>query len=491
MKLANRHLTALSDVLKVPRYDRNSLKTGIVHIGVGGFHRAHQGLVLQKLIELGDAQDWGVCGVGLRKEDKKISQIIDRHDCLYTLITRFPDGKVDTEVMGQLVSFLWAPENKKAVIDRMASPETKIVSMTITEGGYNLRSDGSLDLDHNDIQHDMNNTEDPITIYGYLKAALKIRMERSETPFTIMSCDNIQHNGDVIRKMMLSFLSDEDREFTDWVKQNVTFPNSMVDRITPVTTAAELDFLKGNFDLEDEWPVTCEPFLQWVIEDNFSEGRPDFDRIEGVQFVKDVMPYEKMKIRLLNAGHSLLGIFGALMGIETINECLSNEQLRNILRLFWEKEALPILSEVDGIDLKAYMDTLEERFANPNIQDKVSRICSETSAKLPRFLLPTIQENLEHEGCIGIATLVVASWCYYCDKQSDWNGKPLEIIDVLALDLHRAAKGTEDDVLSFLRVREVFGDLIENRVFTNLYSKTILELYRQPELHVQFSIHLR
>lgn len=482
MKLNQKNLSEVAQLLKVPAYNRNELRCGIVHIGVGGFHRAHQALVVQNLLQAGGNEDWGICGIGLRKEDRNIAEVFHKQDCLYTLITRHPDGKVESEVMGQMTSFLLAEDNKQAVVQRISHEDTKIVSLTITEGGYNLRSDGEFDLDHPDIQYELNNPDDPKTIYGYLSAALRKRKETRQAPFTVMSCDNIQHNGDVIRKMLLAFLSAQDKDLASWVEKEVAFPNSMVDRITPVTTTAEMDYLKAQFNIEDEWPVTCEPFLQWVIEDSFSNGRPDFDRIQGVQFVPDVTPYEKMKIRLLNAGHSVLGILGALMGIETIDGCTENPQLRKVLRKFWDQEATPVLDKVEGIDLDEYKDSLLERFANPNIKDKVSRICAESSAKLPKFLIPTINENLRKDGEIGIATFLIAAWCYYSDKQTDQNRQPLEIIDAMADQLHQAAKKTTEDPLSFLRLKEVFGDLLANEAFTNLYTASVNRFYENPEI---------
>lgn len=486
MKLKEKNLVAAAEQLSVPSYNRKNLKGGIVHIGVGGFHRAHQAVVIQTLLESGENNDWGICGIGLRKEDHKIAEVFDKQDCLYTLITRHPDGKVESEVMGQMTDFLFAPDDKNAVIERIASRDTRIVSLTITEGGYNMRSDGEFDLNHPDIQHELRYPDDPRTIYGYLASALRKRKENGQTPFTVMSCDNIQHNGDVIRKMLLAFLSAHDMDLALWVKSEVAFPNSMVDRITPVTTAAEMDYLKEQFNLEDEWPVTCEPFLQWVIEDNFSNVRPDFDQVKGVQFVSDVTPYEKMKIRLLNAGHSVLGIFGALMGIQTIDACTENLELRRVLRKFWDQEASPILDEVEGIDLDEYKDSLLERFANPNIKDKVSRICSESSAKLPKFILSTISENLQKGGKIEIATLLIVTCCYYYDKQIDQNEQKLEISDVMADQLHQAAKKTANDPLSFIRVREVFGELTDNQSFTGLYMELIHRFYERPEV----SFHL-
>lgn len=487
MQLNQNTIPSIAPSIRVPAYNRKELKTGIVHVGVGGFHRAHQGVVIQQLIEMGGNNDWGICGIGLRQGDRKIAEIFERQDCLYTLITRHPGGKVECDLMAQMTDFLLAPDDQQTVIDRMAHNETKIVSLTITEGGYNLRSDGEFDIDHPDIQHEIKNPDDPRTIYGYLFAALKKRKAGGLPPFTVMSCDNIQHNGDVIKKMMCAFTKAQDPDFADWIAQHVAFPNSMVDRITPVTTTAELSYLADRCNLGDEWPVTCEPFLQWIIEDNFSDGRPDFDKIAGVQFVADVTPYEKMKIRLLNAGHSVLGIFGALMGIPTIDACMANDQLRKALRKFWNSEATPILDEVEGIDLDEYKNNLEERFGNANIKDNVSRICSESSAKLPKFLLPTIRENLQQGGNIEIATLLIAAWCYYSDKQIDNHGQPLEIIDTMQEELRAAAQRRQEEDSAFLMVHEVFGDLGANEIFRGSFTKRVLDIYANPDISKQLA----
>lgn len=487
MQLNQNAIPRIDPSVKVPNYNRQQLKTGIVHVGVGGFHRAHQAVVTQQLIEMGGNNDWGICGVGLREGDRKIADIFEKQDCLYTLITRHPGGKVECDLMAQMTDFLLAPDDKQAVINRMAHPDTKIVSLTITEGGYNLRSDGEFDVDHPDVQYEMSHPNDPRTIYGFLFAALQKRKQAGLQPFTVMSCDNIQHNGAVIKKMMCSFAKAQDPDFAAWIASHVAFPNSMVDRITPVTTQAELDYLKEHCNLEDEWPVTCEPFLQWIIEDNFSDGRPDFDQISGVQFVSDVTPYEKMKIRLLNAGHSVLGIFGALMGIPTIDACMDNDLLRKTLRKFWDEEATPILDEVEGIDLNEYKNILLERFGNPNIKDKVSRICSESSAKLPTFLLPTIAENLQKGGKLEIATLVIAAWCYYSDKQIDSHGQPLEIIDAMKDKLHAAAQLTPTDSSAFLNVGEVFGLLGENQNFKDLFANKVKAIYTNPDINTHMA----
>ncbi len=323
--LKQENLARIADRIPCPTYDRSALEIGMVHIGVGGFHRAHQAYYTHQLLEAYNATKWGICGVGLRKEDRKIHDVLKKQDCLYTLIIRHPDGTIESQVVGSMVDFLLSVDDAAAVVERMANPATKIVSLTITEGGYNFKaSTGEFDFENQDIQYELQHPEDPKTVYGFLTASLKKRRNANLPAFTVMSCDNIQHNGDVARDMLLSFAHEQDEELASWIEQEVQFPNTMVDRITPATTQEDVDYVQDTYGIKDEWPVTCEPFIQWVVEDAFSNGRPDFEQV-GVQFVSDVRPYEKMKLRLLNAGHSVLGILGAIHGHKTINACMEDQ----------------------------------------------------------------------------------------------------------------------------------------------------------------------
>tara|TARA_R110002051_G_scaffold69741_5_gene125485 strand:- start:2867 stop:4351 length:1485 start_codon:yes stop_codon:yes gene_type:complete len=476
------NIDLLREHLGVPEYDPKSLKTGIVHVGVGGFHRAHQAYYLNKLHEADLNPEWGICGIGLRENDKNIEDVFKKQDNLYTLLVKHPDGKNEAQVIGSIIDFKLGYGNPQVAIDKMAHPDTKIVSLTITEGGYNFNSStGEFNFDNQDVIYELQNPEDPRTIYGYLTVALKKRRENSLPPFTIMSCDNIEHNGDVTREMLLTFAKRQDSELAEWIENSVSFPNSMIDRITPVTTAADIEFLENEYGIKDEWPVTCEPFIQWVIEDNFSNGRPQLENV-GVQFVPDVKPYEKMKLRLLNAGHSVLGILGAVHGYKTINECMEDKVFVTYLRSFMDQEATPVLDELEGINLNDYKDSLEERFANPNIKDSVSRICSESAAKLPKFLIPTIQDNLKSGGNIDFGTLVLATWCYYSDLQQDQNSAPLEILDTMKNELHEAAQNTKEDALSFLRQTSIFGDLVNNDRFTSSYKNALDKVYKKQNI---------
>lgn len=479
MKLNQANISKVNDQVARPSYDRHKLKNGIVHIGVGGFHRSHQAYYLHQLLEKQNATDWAICGVGLREADRNMAETMQQQDCLYTLVTQHPDGKVNNEIIGSITEYLLAVDNPQEVIDKMAHPNTKIVSLTITEGGYNFNPiTGAFNFENPAVQYELNHPNEPKTIYGFLTAALRERRKKELPPFTILSCDNIQHNGDVARKMILAFTKKQDADLAAWIAREVSFPNTMVDRITPVTTAATIDYLKAKFDINDSWPVICEPFIQWVIEDDFSNGRPPLEKL-GVQFVPDVSPYEKMKIRLLNAGHSVLGILGAIHGYPTIDTCMEDAVFAEFMRQFMDKEATPILGDIQGIDLGKYKDSLEERFANPNIKDSVSRICSESSAKLPKFLIPTLRENLEQAGSIKYATFILAAWCYYSDKGIDENGKPIEIIDEQKETLNQMAKSTEHNVTAFLELSEIFGDLIENERFSELYTSMVRSIYKE------------
>jgi len=482
IQLNQANLEQIGSRIPVPTYSRDADNVGIVHIGVGGFHRAHLAYYLHQLKNGGAASEWGICGIGLREADANLYNIFKKQDHLYTLMVKHPDCNIEPEVIGSIVDFKMGTTDPEPVIEQMSHADTKIVSLTITEGGYNFNpTTGQFNFDNPDIQHELQYPDNPKTVYGFLTAALKRRRDAGLPAFTVLSCDNIEHNGDMARKMLLAFAEAQDADLAQWIANEVRFPNSMVDRITPVTTPADIESLAQNYGVHDAWPVTCEPFIQWVVEDKFSNGRPAFEKV-GVQFVPDVGPYEKMKLRLLNAGHSVLGLLGALHGHPTINACMEDETFVTYLRAFLDQEATPILGDIEGIDLSDYKDSLLERFANPNIKDSVSRICSESSAKLPKFLIATLHENLARGGSIKFATLVIVAWCYYSDKQEDQNGQPLEIIDVMKGELHDAAKETANDPLAFINQESLFGNIAENEGFASTYTTMFQQLYQNKDI---------
>lgn len=483
LKQAN--LPLLPEQITVPNYDRTQVTAGIVHIGVGGFHRSHEAFYTDQYMQHSGDLTWGICGVGLREADRKMQGILKEQDYLYTLIVKHPNGQVENRVIGCLTDFLLSCDDPQKVMAKMASEQTKIVSLTITEGGYNFNPlTNEFDFTHPDVIHDLANTGAPRLVFGYLAGALKKRKDAGQKPFTIQSCDNIQHNGNMTRKMLLAYVGKTDPDLAQWIAAEVAFPNAMVDRITPATTPANITYLAQDVGLQDNWPVVCEPFIQWIIEDKFSNTRPLWEQV-GAQFVGDVTPYEKMKIRLLNAGHSVLGILGSIDVQDTIDCAVQEPLFRRYLRLFMDSEVTPILEPVAGIELEQYKDILLERFSNPNIKDNLSRICLESSSKVATFLIPTLLENLNREGKIECATLVLAAWCYYSDKQVNRNGKKLDITDVMADELHKAAQQTAEDPLAFLQLASIFGEVKLHNRFVIEYQKQIEVLYAHGDIKSQ------
>src|SRR3954451_13533649 len=382
----------------VPSYDRSRLRTGIVHFGVGGFHRAHQAMYLDRLMEAGEAYDWAICGVGVMPFDLRMKEIMVGQDCLYTLVTKDPAAGWQPRVIGSMREYLYAPDDPEAVIEKLADPATRIVSLTVTEGGYNIHPvTGEFDARNPAVQADLAPGAGPTTSFGLITEALVRRRERGVAPFTVMSCDNIQGNGHVTRRVCTAFARLRDPDLGAWVEREVRFPNSMVDRITPVTTDADRAEVRERFGIEDRWRVVCEPFTQWVLEDAFSLGRPPYERA-GVQVVSDVEPYELMKLRLLNASHQALGYFGYLAGYRLVHEAAQDPLFRAFLRGYMDEEATPTLAPVPGVDLDEYKQTLIERFSNPQVRDTIARLCADISDRIPKWLLPVVRGQLELGG---------------------------------------------------------------------------------------------
>ncbi|AEH02344.1 mannitol dehydrogenase family protein [Lacinutrix sp. 5H-3-7-4] len=470
LKLNTKNLSAIGERIAIPKYSRSDIKTGIVHVGIGGFHRAHEAFYTDQLLQDESVKDWGICGVALLDFDTKIYNTLKEQDGLYTLIVKELDGTHTKRVIGAITECLFAPENPTTVIEKMASPEVKIITLTITEGGYNYNeATKQFDFTNPLITHDLEHPNTPKTVFGYLTQALKLRQERKLKGVTIQSCDNIQGNGHMTQNMLLSYVSKAEPSLIDWINENVSFPNAMVDRITPVTTAEDIAHLKDTSGINDAWPVVCEPFKQWVIEDHFIAGRPAWENV-GAQFVEDVVPYEKMKLSLLNAGHSVLGILGALMGYNTIDEAVNNPNIRLFLKHYMDEEVTPTLGDLEGVDLDAYKKSLLERFGNINIKDQIDRICSETSAKYPIFILPTIQSQLENNGAIQLAAFVTAAWAIYSLGTNE-NGDTLNIKDVLKKELSEKAKEAKQNPIAFLDMESVFGSLKQNQLFSEMFKK--------------------
>ena len=469
-KLNNENLSNISERISLPQYDRAKVKAGIVHVGVGGFHRAHEAFYTDQLLYDSSITDWGICGVALLKFDTRIYNTLKEQDGLYTLIVKELDGTHTKRVVGSIVEYLFAPEDPIKVIEKMASPEVKIISLTITEGGYNYNeATKAFDFGNPSIQHDLDNPQAPQTIFGYLTQALKLRKQRGLKGVTIQSCDNIQGNGHMTKMMLLSYVNSAEPNLVSWIESNVSFPNAMVDRITPATTPNDILNLIKTTGIHDAWPVVCEPYKQWVIEDNFIAGRPAWESV-GAQFVENVEPYEKMKLSLLNAGHSVLGILGALIGYSTIDEAVNNPNISAFLNTYMDIEVTPTLGDLEGINLKDYKHSLLERFGNINIKDQIDRICSESSAKFPIFVLPTVNAQLEVNGSIKLAAFVVAAWAIY-SLGKDEKGNDLIIKDAMQLQLNEKAEASINNPKTFLEIESVFGNLKASLAFIEAYTK--------------------
>jgi mannitol 2-dehydrogenase len=469
-------LASIPAGVPVPTYDRSRVRTGIVHLGVGGFHRAHQAMYLDRLMEAGKALDWGICGVGVLPQDARMRDALAAQDGLYTLVVKGPDGSLEPRVIGSVTEYLLAPDDPEAVVERMCDPAVRIVSLTVTEGGYSLDPvTGDFDASTPAVQRDLVAGAVPETSFGLVTEALARRRARGVVPFTVMSCDNLQGNGDLARRAFTSFARLRDAELGAWMEAEVAFPNAMVDRITPQTTPEDVALVAERFGISDAWPVVCEPFTQWVLEDRFPAGRPPLEDV-GVQLVDDVEPYELMKLRLLNASHQALCYFAHLAGYQLVHEACQDPLWGAFLRDYMDREATPTLAPVPGVDLEDYKATLLERFANASVRDTVARLCASSSDRIPKWLLPVVRAQLASGGEVHRSAAVVASWARYAEG-SDEQGQPITVDDRLAERLTARAQGQREDPLAFLRDRTLFGDLVDDERFTTPYLQALESLH--------------
>jgi mannitol 2-dehydrogenase len=400
-------------------YDRSRLTTGVVHLGVGGFHRAHQAMYHDRLLEQGLAADWAICGVGVLEGDRRVHDALAARHGEYTLVLVHPDGREEERKIGSILEHLLVPDDREAVLARLTAPVTRIVSLTVTEGGYDLTDPAAFEL---------------------LAEALRRRRDQGTGPFTVMSMDNLQGNGEVARRALTTVAGGE---LAAWIDEQVAFPSSMVDRITPASP--------------DPGRVVCEPFEQWVLEDRFCAGRPPYERA-GVQVVADVEPYELMKLRLLNASHQALAYFAALDGYELVHDAAQDPLFRRFLRGYMDEEGGPTLPPVPGVDLDAYKATLLERFANPGVRDTVARLCAYSSDRIPAWLVPVIEERLRQGGEVRRSAAVVASWARYAERGG--------VVDQQAERIVAAARGGADAFLA------LFGELARDPRFADPFRAT-------------------
>lgn len=466
---------------RVPSYDRSELDVGVVHFGVGGFHRAHQARYLDELLSQGEAKDFAICGMGVLPNDKFMRDTLAEQDYLYTLVARFPDGHEDIRVIGSIVDYIWAPEDPAGAVEYLAQENIKIVSLTVTEGGYNFNQvTHEYDLENPLVAAELADPEHPRTVFGLVAQALKVRRERGITPFTVRSCDNIQANGDMAKRVFTAHARAVDPELASWIEENVSFPNSMVDRITPATTDEDRQYVRDEFGYEDGWPVVTEDFIQWVMEDDFVNGRPPYEDVE-VQMVDDVEPYEKLKLRMLNSSHQGLCYFAHLAGYHKVDEAVSNPLIADFLMAYMMREAKPTLDPVEGIDVDEYARTLISRFTNKYVKDTVPRLCAESSDRIPKWLIPVVQDNLRSGGEVRMAAAIVASWARYAEG-IDEQGNPITIVDNAEEKVRAAAQAQKEDELAFLRDKDFFGDLVDQPRFTEEYVAVLRSLHEVGSL---------
>ncbi len=470
-------LRQVSPAVSVPPYSRVRGRQRIVHIGAGAFHRAHQAVYLDDLLARGPSGEWEICGVGLLEQDRAIHRALAAQDCLYTVVELSAAG-ARARVVGSLLEHIYAPESPQTAIERMADAACRIVSLTVTESGYLVDQwTGRFDSDHRHVRHDLEHPTEPQGWLGYVVEALDRRRRHGLPPFTVLSCDNLQHNGDVARQAVLAFAELRDPSLGQWIEAHGAFPNTMVDRITPATTDEHRRMVESQFGIQDACPVVTEPFRQWIIEDRFAAGRPEWERA-GALMTSAVLPYEKIKIRLLNGSHQALCYLGMLLGYEYVHQAIADAQIANFVRRMMREEVAPLLAAVPGIDLVDYQNTVVERFANPAIQDRLCRIGTDASTRMAKFVLPSIAGQAARGGPVRLLSLAVAGWLR-CLLGTDERGRPIALADPLGPTLAALARRGGPDPAPLLGASEVFGkDLPAHAEFRAHLSEALRGLYQ-------------
>jgi mannitol 2-dehydrogenase len=474
-KLSLANLDKIAAQIAVPKYARSALSAGIVHFGVGNFHRAHLGVYLDDLFNLGSDLDWAIVGAGVMAGDEVMRQKLQPQDYLTTIVEQ--DNEVSSaHITGPMIDFV-PPANTAALIARLVDPAIRIVSLTVTEGGYMIDpATGKFDPRHPAIVTDAANPQAPASVFGLILRGLALRREKGVAPFTVMSCDNVPHNGVVTRNAIAGLARLFDPALADWVAAKVAFPNAMVDRITPATSDRERDITARDFGVEDSWPVFCEEFKQWVIEDKFSLGRPTFEKV-GAQFVADVTPWENMKIRILNGGHAILAYAAGLLDVHFVHEAMEHPVVRAFLDRVETSEVIPTVAPVPDTDIGDYYKIIVRRFANPKIGDTVRRLCLDGSNRQPKFIVPVIRDRLSAgAGFAGLA-LESALWCRYCHGTSD-SGKVIEPNDPNWAKLQAVAHKAKDDPMAWLAMDEIYGEVGRAPKFRAAFATALADVWK-------------
>ncbi|MEJ6392607.1 mannitol dehydrogenase family protein [Gymnodinialimonas sp. 2305UL16-5] len=474
--LSNAALAQLPADVARPRYDRNALRPGIVHIGLGNFHRAHQAWYLHRLMQTGAAQDWAIIGAGIRPYDSAMRDKLMAQDCLSTLIELAPEGR-SAEIIGPMIDYVPITEGNRALIAAMADPAIRIVSLTVTEGGYYLDPvTGLLDVRHPDIEHDAAHPSTPRSAFGAMVEALRLRHQANQRPFTGLSCDNLTGNGAILRQCVVGLARLSDPTLADWIEAEGAFPNSMVDCIVPATGPAELA-LARSFGIEDAAPVSHENFRQWVLEDAFCAGRPDWDTV-GATFTDNVHAYEAMKIRMLNAGHQVLANAGELLSLHTIDACMADPRVAAFFDKVERDEIVPQVAPVPGMAPEAYLELIKRRFANPEIRDTTRRVAFDGASRHTGFVLPILRERLAAGTSFEGLALVEALWARMCAGTRE-DGTQIEANDPIWGSLSQAAQTARDDPPQWLAQSTIYGDLAEHAGFASAFTHWLDQIWTQ------------
>ncbi len=438
------------------KFDCSHIQVGIVHIGVGNFHRAHQAFYTNLLLENTHQQTWGICGIALLPSDEALIQKLHQQQGEYTLTVCGRNGYDEVYRIGALTELIWGIETPTAVADKIADQAVKIITLTITEGGYNIdRASGTFMLANERVQHDLTHPDQPTTVFGFVAQGLRKRKAAGHGGLTILSCDNLQHNGNTAKYAFMSFIKAQDPQLAKWISNNVTFPNSMVDRITPVTRPEDVAWLNQKSGLSDQVPVYCEDFIQWVIEDNFVAGRPEWERV-GVEFTDDVTGFENMKLSLLNASHTLLSYPALLMGFRKVDDALHDEHLVRLLRNFMDIDITPYVPAPGDTDLDLYKQTLIERFANRSVSDQLSRLCADGISKFPVYILPNLGKMIHDGKDLTRMAFLVAAYRHYLHGRIDDEGGSYEIAEPW-MTLEDSERIASNDPVDFLAMSAFKG----------------------------------
>ena len=468
IRLSDAALGKLSNGVVVPRYDRSKLTPGIVHIGLGNFHRAHQAWYLHRLMQEGLAFDWAIIGAGVRAYDRTQRRKLAEQDYLTTLIELDPAGS-SAEIVGSMIGYVPVEEGHRPLINQMADPAIRIVELTVTEGGYFIDPvTNGFEAGHADIRHDAENPDCPRTAFGAIVAALRRRRNAGCGPFTLQSCDNLQGNGVILRQTVVSLARLSDPDLADWINAECTFPNSMVDRIVPTTGAKELGLAHG-IGIDDAAPVTHEKFCQWVIEDEFCAGRPEWDKV-GVTFSDRVHDYETMKIRILNGGHQVISNPGEILSVETIADCMANPLIGSLFRKVASEEIVPHVHPVPGTSPETYVDLIDRRFSNPKIVDTTRRVASDGSARHTGFIMPVLREALADDTPFEGLALAEALWARMCAGTRE-DGSVIEPNDPFWNQLHGVARSARTVPQAWLGQHQFYGDLAGNTAFAPVFAR--------------------